>query len=258
MTRKYWFVLVILGATFATWGQPSLEMLIGLSKPSEVWEPVPVTVHFNERGMPSDAQDLFAGESLSQWRTKAGEPVDWTIENGVVTVVPGSGDIVTHERYCDVQLHLEWRVPEVDVSLEGQQRGNSGVFLQSRYEVQILDSFDNPTYVNGQAGAIYKQSPPLVNAMTAPRQWQRFDIIYSAPSFEAGAMSKPPRLTVLHNGVVIQHDFALAGTTEWIGPPKVVPHGCDGLLLQDHGNPVQFRNVWIRRLDDVAGRPHGP
>ncbi len=167
-----------------------------------------------------------------------------------MTVKPGTGDIKTKQSFCDIQLHFEWKTPtEVD-GLEGQQRNNSGVFLQQRYEVQILDSYDNKTYPNGQAGSVYKQTIPLVNAMREPGEWQEYDIIFNAPEFDGDELVKPGFVTVLHNGVLVQNHTEILGKTEWIGPASYEAHGCAPLQLQDHSNPVNFRNIWVREIGD--------
>jgi hypothetical protein len=149
-----------------------------------------------------------------------------------------------------VQLHLEFRTP-AKIEGKGQGRGNSGVFFMGRYEVQILDSHDNPTYVNGQAGSIYKQHPPLVNASRPPGEWQTYDIVFVAPRFAAdGSLISPARITAFHNGVLVQHNAVLGGPTEYRGPSKYKPHaGKLPLELQDHGNPVAFRNIWAREIN---------
>lgn len=215
---------------------------------TEVWEPVPPVVEARPGQPPSDAVVLFDGSDLTAWQSVAGGAAAWTVEDGVLTVQPGTGDIATKQAFCDVQLHLEWQTP-VDVSgQEGQQRNNSGVFLQQRYEVQILDSYNNKTYPNGQAGAIYKQHIPLVNAMRPPGEWQTYDILFNAPRFDGDTLIRPAYITVLHNGVVIQHHAEVQGTTEWIGAPAYSAHGCAPLQLQDHSNPVSFRNIWVREL----------
>lgn len=215
---------------------------------TEVWTPVPKVVSFNQNDVPSDAIPLL-GNSLSAWRSvKDGGAALWQLKDGVMTVLPGSGDIRTAENFCDIQLHLEWQSPPADPAKTGQLRNNSGIFLQDKYEVQILDSYQNPTYPNGQAGAVYKQSIPLVNATKPTGQWQVYDIIYKAPRFDGNKRLSPGYVTVLHNGVLLQNHTEIAGTTEWIGPPQQPAHGCAPLKLQDHGDKVSFRNIWVRKL----------
>lgn len=214
---------------------------------TEVWEPVPAIVAPGEaQKAPSDAIILFDGKDLNEWKGRDGA-AKWEVKNGIATVVKGTGDIETKQAFGDIQLHIEWRSPK-KVEGKDQGRGNSGVFLQGRYELQVLDSYENPTYVNGQAGSIYKQTAPLVNATKAPGEWQTYDIIYRAPKFSGEELVSPARITVLHNGVLIHDNTEIQGTTEYIGPPKVVPHGKGPLKLQDHGNPVSFRNIWVREL----------
>jgi hypothetical protein len=168
--------------------------------------------------------------------------------DGAGTVKPGAGDIITRRSFGDIQLHLEFRTPEL-VKGEGQGRGNSGVYLQNRYEVQVLDCYENRTYSNGQTGAIYKQTLPLVNACRKPGEWQSYDILFTAPRFNAdGILLTPARITVIHNGVVIQLNTEIKGPTEYIGLPVYQAHGKAPLKLQDHGDLVSFRNVWVREL----------
>lgn len=216
---------------------------------TEQWEPEPVVVTpgTDNTAAPSDAIVLFDGKDLSKWKPKNGEgDAAWPVKDGYFTV--GKGDISTKQGFRDFQLHLEWSAP-AKIEGEGQGRGNSGVFLQDRYEVQILDSYNNRTYSNGQAGSIYKQYPPLVNAMRKPGEWNTYDIIYTAPRFnEDGSLFSEARITVLHNGVVIQNNAVVRGTTEYIGLPKYSAHDKAPISLQDHGNPVRFRNIWIREL----------
>jgi hypothetical protein len=197
---------------------------------------------------PADAQVLFSGADLLRWQNRRGEPAAWKIDQGAMVVAPKAGDIQTKEEFGDVQLHVEWASPSV-VSGEGQDRGNSGVFLMGRYEVQVLDSYRSPTYPDGQAAAIYGQFPPLVNASRAPGEWQTYDIIFTAPRFENGTVATPAYLTVFHNGVVVHNHTALIGTTMHKVVAKYEPHPPRGpIRLQDHGNPVRYRNIWVREL----------
>ena len=198
---------------------------------------------------PSDAIVLFDGEDLSQWKSdKDGGPAKWVVKDGVATV-NGTGGISTKQSFGDCQLHIEWATP-AEVKGEGQGRGNSGVFMQGRYEIQILDSYHNKTYYHGQAGAIYKQYAPLVNASRKPGEWQAYDIIYHAPRFDdAGKLLKPGTITILQNGVLIQDHVEIMGPTASPGKPKYKAHPLkQPLALQDHHNPVRFRNIWIREL----------
>jgi hypothetical protein len=200
-------------------------------------------------GPPSDAIVLFDGKDLSKWHGRDGSPAPWVVEDGAMVVKPKTGDISTRESFGDVQLHIEWATPG-EIKGEGQGRGNSGVFLMSRYELQILDSYQNPTYFHGQAGAIYKQYAPLVNASRKPGEWQTYDIIFRAPRFDSnGKLLEPAMMTAFHNGVLIQYHEEIKGTTTHVGAPKYEPHPPEQpLRLQDHGDLVRFRNIWIRRL----------
>lgn len=220
---------------------------VALSEKTEVWEPVPALVQAPANGIPSDAINLLDNVS-QQWVSVKGGAAAWQMQEGVLTVTPGSGDIKTQESFCDVQLHLEWQTPADFGDKAGQLRNNSGVFLQQRYEVQILDSYNNPTYPNGQAASIYKQSIPLVNASRKPGEWQSYDIIFRAPRFENEKLTSPAYITVLHNGVLVQNHVEIQGTTEWIGKPSYKAHGCAPIQLQDHGDAVSFRNMWLRKL----------
>ncbi len=218
---------------------------------TEVWTPVPPVVAVPaETGIPADAVVLFDGTNLDAWEAEQGGPAAWSVAEGVLTVAPGAGGIRTKRGFADCQLHLEWRSPAV-VTGEGQGRGNSGVYLQGRYEVQVLDSFENPTYANGQAASLYKESAPLVNACRAPGQWQSYDIVFTAPRFNGdGSVRSPAVVTVFHNGVLVQDHVALGGPTAWIGHPPYEKHPfLQPLALQDHGDPVSFRNIWIRELN---------
>lgn len=199
---------------------------------------------------PSDAVVLFDGSSLDAWQTPNGEAAPWKIVDGTFEVVAGTGGIRTREGFGDVQLHLEWAAPDPPVG-EDQDRGNSGVFLMERYEVQILDSHENVTYPDGQAAAIYGQYPPLVNAMRPPGEWNTYDIIFHGPRFdEGGTLLEPATVTVLHNGVLVQDHEELTGPTQNFGRPAYEAHP-DRLpiSLQDHDHPVRFRNVWLRELE---------
>ncbi|MBT2771830.1 DUF1080 domain-containing protein [Halomonas sp. ISL-60] len=220
------------------------------SAKTEVWEPVPTAVSVPEAGAPSDAIVLFDGTDLDAWEGEESGPAEWHVEEGTMTVNRGTGGIRTRQDFCDVQLYLEWRSPEDLEGMDGQDRGNSGVFLQERYEVQVLDSYENPTYPNGQAASIYKQHIPLVNASRPPGEWQSYNILYTAPRFDdEGALESPAYVTVLHNGVVVQHHAEVQGTTEWIGEPNYdEAHGCAPIYLQDHDADVSFRNIWVREL----------
>lgn len=220
---------------------------------TEFYEPVPKKIQAGAQlgDAPSDAIVLFDGTSLDAWQSAGdGSEANWNVSNGIFTVKAGAGPIETKEKFGDVQLHIEWRAPQ-EIKGEGQGRGNSGVFLMNTYEVQILDSYESKTYTNGQAGSIYKQSPPLVNATKSPEEWNAYDIIFRAPRFnEDGMLIKPATVTVLHNGVLIQDHFEIKGPTEYIGIPNYTAHADKlPIQLQDHGNPVSFRNIWIRDLE---------
>ncbi len=197
---------------------------------------------------PGDAIILFDGTDLSKWTTDSGD-AQWKVHGKSMTVVPGSGDIMTKQAFGDVQLHLEWRAPK-KVEGDGQERGNSGVYLMGLYEVQVLDSYENETYYNGQAASIYKQYIPLVNACREPGKWQTYDIIFTAPRFNTDkTLAAPAYITVLHNGVLVQNHVELWGPTEDIGKSAYRFHEDKlPLMLQDHSNPVSYRNIWIREL----------
>lgn len=231
---------------------PSSFSQITDPKATEVWEPEPrvVTPGLGTKP-PSDAIVLFSGKDFSEWTSTKDSVagVKWQLgKDSAMTVTPGAGDIATKRSFGDCQLHLEFRTPAV-VKGEGQGRGNSGVFLQNRYEVQVLDNFQNRTYSNGQAGSIYKQSIPLVNACRKPGEWQTYDILFTAPRFNAdGVLVAPARVTVIHNGVVVQLNTEIKGTTEYIGLPKNQAHGKAPIRLQDHSDLVSYRNIWIREL----------
>ena len=218
-------------------------------------------------GAPSDAIVLFDGTSLAKWAAaKLGDGVAvsadaarWKVEDGYAEVVPGAGDIATKEKFGDVQLHVEWAAPAI-VKGNSQGRGNSGVFLQGRYEVQVLDSYENPTYADGQAGAIYGQWPPLANATRKPGEWQTYDIVFEAPKFEGERLVKAAALTVFLNGVLVQNHREAMGPTVYRAVAKYVPQPAeDSLALQNHGNTVRYRNIWIRRViapENAPGADH--
>ena len=227
---------------------------------TEQWTPVPavVTPGPTEAAPPSDAIVLFDGKDLSQWvNTKDKQPAGWTVAGGLMTVNKAAGNIETRRSFRNYQLHLEWRIP-ANVTGSGQGRGNSGVFLASTgpadygYELQIMDSYNNPTYVNGEAGSLYKQHAPLVNAARKPGEWQSYDVVWTAPVFAAdGKVTSPARVTAFHNGVLIQNDAVLAGETLYIGKPVYRPYASAPIKLQAHGDPsppLSFRNIWVREL----------
>jgi hypothetical protein len=194
---------------------------------------------------PSDAIVLFDGRDLARWTPSR---QSWKVENGYIEVIPDSGDLRTKETFGDVQLHVEWAAP-AEVRGTSQNRGNSGIFLQSRYEVQVLDSFDNPTYADGQAGAIYGQWPPLVNPARRPGEWQSYDIVFEAPRFDGDRLVQPAYLTVFLNGVLIHHHQEVMGPTVHRALANYVAQPAeDALVLQDHQQRVRYRNIWIRRL----------
>lgn len=219
---------------------------------TEIWEPQPRIITAGEKSgeAPSDALVLFDGKSLDQWTSLDGSPAQWTVRDGAVTVMPGGKDIKTKKEFGDFQLHVEWRSPAaVDPKKTGQGRGNSGIFLQERYEVQVLDSYNNKTYANGQASSIYKQHIPLVNASRKPGEWQVYDIIFTAPRFNAeGRVVSPAYVTVLHNNVLTLNHVALWGPSEYIGLPVYKAYEKGPIRLQDHGDAVSYRNIWIREL----------
>lgn len=203
---------------------------------------------------PSDAVVLFDGKDLSNWTsTLEGKETKWVVKDGAMMPVKASGMVRSKQEFGSCQLHVEWATPK-EVSGEGQGRGNSGVFLMGEYEVQVLDSYENSTYPDGQAGALYGRSKPLVNACRKPGEWQSFDIVFHRPVFENGEVVKRATFTVFHNGVLIQDHHEMSGGNGWLGPHAVTPykpHGDKGpIMLQDHGNPVIFRNIWVRELQD--------
>ncbi len=218
------------------------HLIAGEWTSGKVWPEPKVIDPGDAAKAPSDAIVLFDGKDLSQW--KGGD--QWIVKDGYA--ISNKTSIETKRGFGSCQLHVEWAAPE-KVEGAGQGRGNSGVYLMNNYEVQILDSYINKTYFDGQCASIYKQWPPLVNACRKPGQWQTFDIIFTAPKFEGGKVAKPACVTVLHNGVLVQNHAEVLGTTAWDRAPAYAPHPERlPLQLQFHGNPVRFRNIWIREL----------
>lgn len=243
--NRYLFVIILMGLIARVYSQSEKT-----PQSTELWEPVPTAVMpGNGTEPPSDAIVLFDGKNLDEWTSIEGGPAMWTLGEGCMTVKPKSGDIVTKRSFGDCQLHIEWRSP-TDTSQKGQIRGNSGIFLQKRYELQILDSYKNQTYSNGQAGSMYKQAIPLVNVCRKPGEWQSYDIIFQAPRFsDNGRIAIPAHITVLHNGVLILNHVEIQGSTAYIGPVSYTMHCMkEPLSLQDHGDRVSYRNIWIREL----------
>jgi hypothetical protein len=233
----------------------------GDPKETEYYTPVPkvVTPVSASHPIPSDAVILFDGKNLNEWVSAKtpSEPAGWDVANQVITVNKKAGDIQTKRNFTDFQLHIEYKIPE-NITGEGQARGNSGVFLASLpfgaggYELQVLDNYVNTTYVNGQAGSIYKQNPPLVNACLKPGEWNVYDVVWKAPRFATdGSLTSPAKITVFHNGVLVQNDFELKGDTPYVGKPEYKAHGAAPIKLQAHGDksePISYRNIWLREL----------
>jgi len=231
------------------------------SKKTEIWSPIPKIVTPSNRlgEPPSDAIILFDGKNLDQWLSKndTTKSAQWIVEDGVLTVKKGTGNIRTRQNFLDYQLHVEWSVPK-NITGSSQARGNSGVFLaawgngEHGYEVQVLDSYKNETYVNGQAGSIYKQSIPLSNPTLPPGEWNVYDIAWTAPRFnDDGSVKSPGMVTVFFNGILVQNHTVIKGETKWIGQPEYQKHGALPIMLQDHGDPspaISFRNIWVRPL----------
>lgn len=263
MYSKNLFSFFLIGSTVAMAGLVSVQCQAQDKKAPEMkpemtefYEPVPpiVTPGASAANPPSDAIVLFDGKDFSKWTGKDGAP-KWNIKDNAFTVAKGTGDIKTKQEFGDVQLHIEWRSPS-EVKGQGQGRGNSGIFLQDRYELQVLDMYNNKTYTNGQAASIYKQGPPLANAARKPGEWQTYDVVYTAPRFnEDGSLFAPAYITVLHNGVLVQNHTPIKGSTEYIGFPQYKAHGKAPIRLQDHGDAVSYRNIWIR---EIKGLPQGP
>jgi hypothetical protein len=230
---------VLLAAGISLLGRCACEGQSGSPGEPPVIDPGPVG------GPPSDAIVLFDGKDLSQWKSASSGEAKWKVENGVLEVT-GTGNILTKDEFGDVQVHVEWASPS-EVKGEGQGRGNSGVYLQGRYEIQVLDSYQNKTYFDGQAAAVYKVAAPLVNACRKPGEWQSYDIIFRVPKQLAGGKVQAGSVTVLHNGVLVQDHIAIGGqSTTSAMFEGIASKG--PLMLQDHGDPVRYRNIWIRRL----------
>jgi hypothetical protein len=228
---------------------------------TEVWTPVPPVVTPGDPSSqpPSDAIQLFNGTSEDEWVSAQDHtPANWVVADGLLTVNKHAGNIETKKRFEDYQLHVEFRIP-ADITGTGQARGNSGVFLASTgpgddgYELQVLDAYNNPTYVNGMGGSIYKQSPPLVNPARKPGEWQTYDVVWTAPRFKPdGSLESPAYVTVFFNGVLVQNHFQLTGQTLYIGKPFYKAYDRAPIKLQAHGDasaPMSFRNIWVRPLD---------
>ena len=256
-------VLCLCGLTvMAAGGAHSEDPTAAAAKPedTEQWEPVPLKVSpgATDGAAPSDAIVLFDGRNLDQWvMTGDRSPARWRVEKGAMVVDKAFGNIETKRLFKNYQLHLEWRIP-ADVTGEGQLRGNSGLFLASTgsddggYELQILDSWENKTYVNGQAASIYKQNAPLVNSSRKPGQWQSYDVVWTAPVFHAdGTLDSPGSVTVFHNGVLVQNHFSLLGETRYVGKPEYRKYDRAAIKLQSHHDPsapISFRNIWVREI----------
>jgi hypothetical protein len=241
--RSVFFATLVIGTT-TIWNHAQ-EFLSGI-----VWPKPPVVIPGDNASPPSDAIVLFDGKHLDAWHNGQ----KWEIKDGIATA--RGGGIHTKQPFGDCQLHVEFATPE-KIEGDGQGRGNSGVYLMGRYEVQILDSHENETYFDGQCGSLYKQQPPTVNASRKPGEWQTFDIFFTAPRFfPDGSLKSPVYVTVVHNGVLIQNHVQLAGGTSWSEPPRYSAHPeKDSLHLQFHGNPVKFRNIWIREnIQPLVGK----
>ncbi|MEK6299530.1 MAG: DUF1080 domain-containing protein [Acidobacteriota bacterium] len=262
--KKRTLTLILAGSALPAICGPAFESSFAQSNRPDQWKihdvdrPQPPTVDSGTSSTerqpgrpPSDAVVLFDGKDLSKWRTAAGKPAKWKVAKGYMEIVKGSGSIFTVQGFGDCQLHVEWRMP-VPARAEGQERGNSGVYLMGLYELQVLDSYKNKTYPDGQAAAVYGQYPPLVNASRPPGRWQTYDIIFHRPRFDSsGKLEHPARMTVLHNGALVQDNVELTGPTAHQARPPYKQHA-DKLpvSLQDHGDPVRYRNIWVRELSE--------
>ena len=263
---RRFLMLSLVAACVPVWAQPPASPQNGPKpKPedTEVWEPVPkvVTPGATNAAPPSDAIVLFDGKNLDEWVSNRDKtPAQWSVANGVMTVNKGKGvgNIETKRSFRDYQLHIEWKIPE-NIAGSGQGRGNSGVFLASTgpgddgYELQVLDAYNNKTYVNGMAGSMYKQAIPLANPARKPGEWQTYDVVWTAPRFnDDGSVKTPAYVTVFYNGVLVENHFELKGQTLYIGKPFYKKYDRAPIKLQAHGDasePISFRNIWIRELD---------
>ncbi len=243
--RAYAFSFIAIFTCFAFTGRaPGEEYLNGIE-----WQATPIVTPGNTPGAPpSDAIVLFDGTDLSHWNNAE----SWSVEDGVA--ITGKGFIVSKEEFGDCQVHVEWSAP-LPAHGTGQGRGNSGIFLMGKYELQVLDSFENETYLDGQAASIYKQSPPAVNATRPPGEWNTYDIFWTTPKFtDDGQLESPAYITVMHNGVLVLNHFALKGDTPFNRPPAYIAHPSTGpISIQDHNNPVRFRNIWVRDYAPASG-----
>jgi hypothetical protein len=251
--------LAIIALTLASAVPALAQQPAGRPEDTEVWTPVPkvVTPGATNSAPPSDAIVLFGGRDLNEWVSSGDttKPAGWVVRNGVMTVNKRAGDIETKRKFGNYQIHLEWRIPP-GITGSGQERGNSGLYVGATpdggYELQILDSYKNSTYANGQTASVYKQYIPLANAMRKPGEWQVYDVIWTAPTFNGdGSLGSPAYLTAVHNGVVVQNHVQLKGDTKYIGAPEYKAHGALPIRLQSHGDPsppISFRNIWVREL----------
>lgn len=258
MKAKYLLTALLAGGFYMAQAQEKAK-----PEDTEVWEPVPKVVmpgKIEFKSAPSDAVVLFDGNNLDQWvlTSDRSKPADWKVSGGILTVNKASGNIETKQSFTNYQLHIEWRIPK-NITGSGQARGNSGIFLASLgkgdagYELQVLDAYENKTYVNGMAGSIYKQFIPLANPARKPGEWQAYDVIWTSPVFnEDGSVKSPARVTVFFNGVLVQNNVSLWGPTQYIGKPSYsIKHGAAPIKLQAHGDksePISFRNIWVREL----------
>lgn len=253
------FAVILLVTLMFTVGEAFAQSAAGGWKSHDMSRPKPPRVEPPEQHLPTPpppgAVILFDGTSLDAWAGGGEGPAEWTVTDNYFEVAPGKGGIQSKAKFGDVQLHVEWASPD-PAQGTGQDRGNSGVFLMNRYEVQVLDSYSSETYADGQAGAIYGQYPPLFNVTRAPGEWQSYDIFFRRPRFEDGQLVKPAYVTVVHNGVVIQDNVEILGPTDWLKRRVYQPHAdAEPIQLQDHGHRVRFRNIWALPLPEMELPP---